>query len=200
MLWYHIALVLYGILTDCWLNLNGIHTCAPIEKLKEAKDVPHACARRRRRAEPRHGVAWRASERCVAWRDVAWRDVHEHGWGLVLPLGLAKKEEEIQTQLKMSCLLRVSYHPVWWWLLESLWLIHLPHLSGIIFPPVSLLSHTIHHTVLLSSYIRTLPIPSSARTECGRAGLRNRQSHRDTCSGVCGRSGFYRASSSSCPS
>jgi len=90
MLWNNIVLVPYGILTDYWLNLNRLHTCVPIEKLKETKDVPRA----RAAAESRRGVAWRAM-RCVR-ACVTWRAMHERECGLVLPLGLAKEEEGVQ--------------------------------------------------------------------------------------------------------
>ena len=41
----------------------------------------------------------------------ASRDVNKHGCGLVLPLGLAKEEEEVQA-LMWTNYLRVSYHPL----------------------------------------------------------------------------------------
>jgi hypothetical protein len=54
MLWCNIVLVLYRILTICWLNLNRWTMCTPVEKLREAKGVPHA-----RTLLPSHAVVWR---------------------------------------------------------------------------------------------------------------------------------------------
>jgi hypothetical protein len=80
MLWYNIVLVLYGILTYCGLNLNRLHTCASIEKLKMTKGVPQArpCRRRRQRAEPsqaklRRGVASKRAMRVVSCRVMSCR-------------------------------------------------------------------------------------------------------------------------------
>jgi hypothetical protein len=105
MLWYNIVLVPYRILTYCWLSLNRLHTCPPIDKLKEDKGVAHA------RALPlSRGVASNTLRACSdvtctsANRVVRW-------CGLVLPPRLAKEEEGIQAWLKRSYL-RVSYHPL----------------------------------------------------------------------------------------
>jgi hypothetical protein len=54
MLWCNIVLVLYRILTICWLNLNRWTMCTPVEKLRETKDVPHV-----RTLLPSHAVVWR---------------------------------------------------------------------------------------------------------------------------------------------
>jgi hypothetical protein len=112
MLSYNIILVPYGILTDCWLNLNRLHTCAPIEKLKEAKGVPHV----RAPSPPRRVMR-------------AWRVVHERE--LVLPLGLATKEEGVQTLMWRSYYGLVTVHYGAW----SLWHYlpsHLPVASRVI--------------------------------------------------------------------
>jgi hypothetical protein len=70
MLWYNIDLVSYGILMDCWLNLNRVYTCPPIEKLKEDKGVPRACV-----LLPSRGIVSERAMHGIAL--LPWRAVHE---------------------------------------------------------------------------------------------------------------------------
>jgi hypothetical protein len=145
MLSYNIILVPYEILTDCWLNLNRLHTCASIEKLKEAKGVPHV----RTPSPPRRVMrAWRDMTcRARAWVGFATWAGYERGRG---------------TDTNVEELLRVSYRPLR--CLISLALSSLPS-------PCCLTCHTIPFSCrVVSEYFPSHPLRARS---FGRAGLRN---------------------------
>jgi hypothetical protein len=130
MLWYNIVLVIYEILTYCGLNVNRLHKHA---RAAAATNEPS-------RAKPSWVVAWRGVASKRAMRVVSCRVVScmSAGAGWFCHLGWLRGRG---TSANVEELLRVSYHPLRWWLLVITSTLRLPDLSSITFPPVSLLPH-----------------------------------------------------------
>jgi hypothetical protein len=154
MLSYNIVLVSYEILIDRWLNLNRLHTCAPIEKLKELKGVPRV----RAPLPPRRVMRAWCDMTCRARAWVGFATWAGYEWGR----GTCANVEE---------LLGVSYRPLW--CLISLALSSLPS-------PCCLTCHTIPcHTIPSSCRVvsKYSPSHSLCARSFGRAGLRNWRLH-----------------------
>jgi hypothetical protein len=99
-----LLLLLYGILTYYWLNLNRLHTCPPIDKLKEDKGVAQA-----RAPPPSRGMA---SDTLRACSDVTCTSTSRvvRWCGMVYHLGWLRKRKAYMHYWRGATYESVTWH------------------------------------------------------------------------------------------